>query len=73
MDNDWRITNQKQYLLHAKIKLQKFISTKKWDHAHCVFCWEKFLDGDSGYATQDGKSWVCKKCYLDFKEDFFWV
>ena len=53
----------------------------KWDHEHCVFCWEKFyLDENclqAGYCTrpknEPGAYWICPECYEDFKGLFGWT
>lgn len=71
--NDWRITDQKSYLLGKKLIKHKFIKTPKNDHEHCVFCWYKFLDGFEGYSTEDNYFWICEKCFNDFCDEFLWI
>lgn len=41
-------------------------------HAHCQFCWEKFItDMDvECYCTPDFSHWICSDCYEDFKDKF---
>ena len=68
---DYRLTNQKEYLSGKKLKRKPFRATPKSDHEHCVFCWDKFLDGDEGYCA-DNYYWICEKCYADFKDMFRW-
>jgi len=73
--NDWRLTIQGEYLTNARVVLKKFeVVRPDWDHEHCCFCWDKFseYDGDlhEGYCTLDGKHWICKECFNDFKEMF---
>lgn len=50
-------------------KIQEF-----W-HAHCDLCWEKFTTSINGeaYCTYDFSSWVCPKCFKDFKDRFNWT
>ncbi|MBR2869699.1 MAG: hypothetical protein IKB88_11645 [Clostridia bacterium] len=43
--NDWRILNQQEYLMNAKLKKMQYTKpSEKWDHDHCAFCWDKFSD-----------------------------
>jgi hypothetical protein len=73
--NDWRITNQANYLTGAVFE-KRIWHTKHphWDHDHCEFCAEKFSerqdDLHEGYCTLDGKHWVCPACFEDFKDMF---
>lgn len=74
--SDWRITSQEKYLFEATF--EKKIYQKKsvaWDHDHCRFCWDKFHEDPrvgltEGYYTESGESWVCEKCFADFKDQF---
>ena len=76
MSSDWRITSQESYLLDAIF--EKKIYRKKsveWDHDHCDFCNEKFSEDHKlgmieGYYTENQESWVCEKCFIDFKDLF---
>ena len=73
--NDWRLTNQEEYLYDAKVKRGEFkAAEQRLDHCHCAFCWDKFseYEGDlrNGYRTNDGRYWICEECYNDFKEMF---
>jgi len=73
-NNDWRITNQANYLhekqlIHTKYRVIRDI----WDHDHCEFCWEKFLENDLAYCTLDQYHWVCESCFKDFKDSFKWL
>lgn len=76
MDNDWRITNQMNYLYRLKLEKVIFEKTENTDHEHCEFCWEKFGDSPEnlhvGYATPDRYYWICETCFHDFKEMFEW-
>jgi hypothetical protein len=76
---DWRLSNQERYLKGAKISWNTFHAIDSTDdHAHCAFCWAKFMKGNSpggiteGFATVDKKHWICKSCYENFKEVFQW-
>ena len=73
--NDWRLVSQDEYLMNAKLKRVKYSqSSPKWDHEHCVFCWDKFSESEDdlheGYCTEDMKYWICDACYEDFKDTF---
>ena len=79
---DWRLQDQQRYLTGAILFWQAWGPPKdrpEWDHDHCAFCWQKFMDGDDaevqkeGYATEDGRYWVCKRCFEDFSELFRWT
>ena len=75
MQNDWRLLNQQEYLMNAKLKKMQYTKpSEKWDHDHCAFCWDKFSENDEdlqqGYCTPDQKYWVCEECFNDFKEMF---
>lgn len=73
--NDWRLLNQKEYLMNAKLKIAQYIKPSDgWDHEHCAFCWDKFSENsedlNKGYCTLDKKYWICEDCFNDFKEMF---
>lgn len=77
MTQDWKLTNQQAYL-HGKALLRReFRPYRGHDHAHCVFCWEKFgLDKNmlhSGFCTEDRHHWICETCFLDFWDQFEWT
>jgi hypothetical protein len=78
-ENDWRLTNQQSYLKGVTLIWRKYRRySDTWDHDHCEFCWEKFMDiGDpevlrEGYATEDDYRWICEQCFEDFKDIFNW-
>lgn len=75
-DNDWRLTNQLNYLFQAKLKKASFQKTELNDHEHCEFCMEKFAESEgtlhSGYCTSDKYRWICEQCFKDFKDLFEW-
>ena len=77
MKNDWRLSNQANYLYRVKISRQKFNPLLDGDHAHCEFCWAKFGDDNKslkvGYCTQDRYRWICEDCCQDFKKQFEWI
>lgn len=73
-ENDWRLTNQMNYLFQkALIKEQYKPFRKGWEHDHCEFCGTR-IDASLpfAYATEDNYYWICEKCYCDFKEMFQW-
>ena len=73
---DWRLTNQFDYLSNKRIKKAKFSDYPEKDHEHCSFCWGKFGNAEEflqhGYCTDDEHHWICNKCFDDFKELFQW-
>ncbi len=74
-NNDWRLLNQKDYLMNKKLMKTNYTKrSEKWDHDHCAFCWDKFSerkeDLTQGYCTLDKKYWICEECFNDFKEMF---
>ena len=76
ISNDWRITNQKEYLLGKSFKFSKYKAFKPgWDHDHCEFCLETIGSGgyDYGYCTDENYRWVCNQCYNDFRIEFEFI
>lgn len=83
MENDWRLFRQERFLQGKHLVKAAFLPTEHCDHAHCIFCWEKFGSGDNmlheGYHTleipgQPWKQWwICEQCYQDFKDRFQWI
>jgi hypothetical protein len=77
--NDWRLTNQANYLKGATLekRLYKPVS-KENDHDHCEFCFAKFMSAaipdtlQEGYSTTDGYRWICNACFNDFVDMFNW-
>ena len=55
--------------------------SERWDHEHCVFCWDKFYLHPEclreGYCTRSQNApdadWICPECYEDFKDMFGWT
>ena len=76
MIDDWRLTDQMDYLYKAPLIKAKFRRAGSNDHEHCEFCWEKFGEENGvlhiGYCTCDRYRWICEQCYNDFKELFDW-
>lgn len=77
--NDWRLTNQEQYLKGVTLTWRSYAPTGTGnDHDHCEFCTAKFMMGEpqdaltEGYATTDGYRWICKSCFNDFLDLFKW-
>lgn len=72
--NDWRLTNQMNYLSDKKLFHTTYKSnSENWDHDHCDFCMEN-IDATTGYAycTTDNYHWICEDCFNDFHEMFKW-
>ena len=71
MINDWRLTNQQDYLESQTLTLKKH---DPMIHDHCEFCLETFGNAglDTGYCSDDGYYWVCEQCFEDFKDYFGW-
>ena len=74
-ENDWRLTNQKNYLYKKELIKGKYIPYKEgWVHDHCAFCSERIDEKTSiAYSTIDGYHWICEECYNDFREMFGWI
>ena len=76
MENDWRLTNQIDYLYKVKLKKVMFKKTQYNDHEHCEFWFAKFGEEKEllheGYCTIDNYHWICKECLKDFLEYFKW-
>ena len=76
--DDWRLTNQEDYLLNVRLIRSKY-DKGQLEHDHCEFCFQKFSeDGqnnsiNAGYTTEDKYRWICDSCYEDFKGLFNWV
>jgi len=76
--DDWRLRGQ-DFLIGKKLYYRKWRSKKpQWDHEHCEFCWEKFMETNPetlhyGYTTEDNRHWICQDCYEDFKDMFQWI
>lgn len=68
--DDWRLTNQKNYLDNVKLNKREYnLNT----HNHCAFCWHEFRKNDIGYTTCDEYHWICEGCFTDFKDEFDWT
>ncbi len=78
--NDWRLQGQEKYLKGGTLYWKKYLPYRDgWDHDHCEFCSIKFTEikkQDSlqeGYSTEDNYRWICKQCFIDFKDLFKWT
>lgn len=71
---DWRLTNQKDYLFGKTLQKSKYQSYRQgWEHDHCAFCSERIdKDTEEAYCTEDKYFWICSECYEDFKDMFEW-
>ena len=74
-ENDWRLTNQINYLFDKQLKFSKYVKHSDiWEHDHCEFCYEKFFnESQHGYSTLDNYYWICENCFNDFHEMFEWT
>jgi phage terminase large subunit-like protein len=77
--SDWRLTNQEQYLKGSTLRFGAYRQPRAdWDHDHCAFCWAKFMEPPAadtlreGYSTLDERTWICPRCFEDFKAMFAW-
>jgi hypothetical protein len=74
--NDWRLGKHVLSLKGATVMWAEVPAPDEdWDHDHCAFCWDKFMQGcddtlTEGYVTTDGQHWICKPCFEDFKQEF---
>jgi len=77
MENDWRLTDQLDYMKAISLKKISFNESAHSEHEHCEFCFKKFGKAidmlHNGYCTLDEYRWICEDCYEDFKEMFQWV
>ncbi len=77
--DDWRLMFYDPALDGATFRLQTFCTEGRWDHEHCLCCWQKItdhpLDTDAdreGYvcvSIPNRHDWMCKECFEDFRED----
>ena len=81
MMDGWRLMGQEEYLSGVKFKKCNYDEKiENYDHTHCEFCWGKIMEKKEnffnsfckGYKSEDGKYWVCCKCFIDFKDRFNW-
>lgn len=72
--DDWRWTNQMNYLFQAKLRHKSYTQRNdNWDHDHCSFCFDEFNSPQqTGYCTLDEYHWICETCFSDFHEIFEW-
>ena len=73
----WRLFGQEKYLQNETLTFKKWTPRHKDnDHDHCAFCFEKISNIQNtlnyGYVTTNGQTWICEKCFNDFKEKFNW-
>lgn len=76
-EKDWRLNGQEKFLTGVQFQKKQYQApSPKWDHAHCEFCWAKFMETEGkdilleGYVSQDGENWICSQCFSDFQESF---
>ncbi len=73
-NNDWRLTNQMNYLYEKKLELKSYQPYREgWEHDHCEFCCETIdVNSPDAYTTEDNYHWICQECFNDFKDMFKW-
>jgi hypothetical protein len=78
---DWRLSWGQDFLRGAVFRWEEYLAPSEvWDHDHCAFCWQKFMEVDHpsiqrfGFvtATDVQEWWVCRDCFEDFREQFGW-
>ncbi|MBX9791892.1 MAG: hypothetical protein K2Y37_23460 [Pirellulales bacterium] len=80
-DDDWRLKiepSDKPWIKGAVLRWRTYFApSARWDHDHCVFCWDKFSETipdalRAGYATEDDRPrhWICDECFEGFRERF---
>ena len=74
MNEDWRLTNQMNYLFQKELIKGSFQPYREgWEHEHCAFCSERInIETPEAYSTKDRYHWICPVCFHDFKELFEW-
>ena len=74
-NNDWRLTNQLNYLFQKKLIKGKYVPYRAgWNHDHCAFCSERIDENTPvAYSTEDRYHWICQECYNDFNGMFQWT
>jgi len=76
---EWYIIayDDNDHLHHVTLLKRPYIPETKGDHDHCEVCWDRFseYEGDQheGYFEPIRKSWICSKCYREFKDLFGWT
>lgn len=77
-EQDWRLQIPHDNLMGKTVRFQMFVPvSERWDHEHCIFCWEKFSafenDLHAGYRIVDGEEdWICPEYFQDFQKRFRW-
>lgn len=79
--DDWRLRGQEEYLNNMTFIWSKYYPVSASNiHAHCEFCWHKFMENSEGvkdcsqegYKSMEDDYWVCKDCFEDFQKMFNW-
>lgn len=77
MQDDWRITDQMDYMFRISLMKAHYKATPTNDHDHCEFCFDEFSEEPDclhvGYCTPDQYRWICEECFSDFHEAFEWT
>jgi hypothetical protein len=77
--DDWRLHGQERYLEGIPLHRARYHRPGgEWDHDHCEFCWEPFVENGGrdelceGFTTPTEDRWICPRCFEDFKQQFGW-
>lgn len=78
--NELWLQEKEKYLKNARLQWADYKMPKPtWDHDHCEFCWEKFMEGGqggtkaSGYRLESEDVWVCKECFHKYQSRYNWT
>ena len=73
-NNDWRLTNQINYMYKKRLQRMSFKPYKEgWENEHCEFCSERIDAEKSAYTTDDKYYLICEEFFNDFKDMFEWT
>jgi hypothetical protein len=81
LEFDWRLSWGKDFIRDAVFRWEEYLApSEAWDHDHCVFCTQRFMEVDCpgierfGYVTDTEVEewWVCRRCFDDLREEFGW-
>ena len=64
------------YLEILTFSKDKFKANGSNDHEHCELCWTKISeypeDLHEAYSANQGKVWICPKCYEEYSSLYHW-
>jgi hypothetical protein len=86
-ESDWRLRPGDDEYFSGLTLFRRRFNERAYgdDHAHCEFCWAKFMEESrrahpndkhtivrEGYTTADSRSWICDQCFSDLSDRFSW-